>query len=56
MAVSNVQGSMFDYAVNVTGQENGGQVVVLPLNLIALIISYVSLQACSSSKADLTMR
>ncbi|KAI9878215.1 MAG: hypothetical protein M1830_001559 [Pleopsidium flavum] len=38
MALSHVNGNMLDYAVN---GENGEQVVALPLNLIALIVSYL---------------
>lgn len=50
---SSMNSNMFHYAINEVPSENGEQVVVLPLNLIALIISYVS-QTRSSKKTRLT--
>ena len=39
-------GNIFNHTVNDVGPNNGEQVVMLPLNLIALIVSYVGLQIC----------
>lgn len=37
-------GNIFNHTVNDVGPDSGEQVVMLPLNLIALIVSYVRLQ------------